>query len=460
MYSPFRNEQGQPKDLADVTYADLSQLADLDEGFVLEFKRTWNEHVKKKVPKIIASFANSRGGWLIIGITDDDKTICPIPKISADFSQILGEQCRQHVSPTPRFDARFITDPKNPDQGVVVVQVHEGDFPPYVADGIVEIREGSTSGPALGSALVELYHKATKRTQEIKEFCRRSVWYPGDDHAGCMHVLPAFKDSVSDRWTTGEPPQSTPASAKNILRRWASPIPLFSLYLFRMGSRTNQNVSRASIETHVTAMKEAFKMCSLECHVQHAHDSLILRASIALPGEPIHSTIELFPDESMKLTVPAIMLEQDAYKRAMKELAEDNIFPAGEPRFIGATRTLKRVTLMASILDHYVRLRFLSWTSYAVAYELENMAGVMLWSEKNIYRNYIRKHGLLFCGTTDARSRIRYLDDGEHDLFRARQFAGSHFFEACGLPLGSPDPEDTELVDVLLRGGKPYIPGQ
>lgn len=40
MYSPFRNEQGQPKDLADVAYEDLSQLADLEEGYVLEFKRT------------------------------------------------------------------------------------------------------------------------------------------------------------------------------------------------------------------------------------------------------------------------------------------------------------------------------------------------------------------------------------------------------------------------------------
>mgnify|MGYP002582632367 CR=1 FL=1 len=157
MYSPFRNEQGQPKELDEVTYADLAQLKELEEGFALEFKRTWNENVRVKVPKIIASFANSHGGWLIIGIADDDKAVCPIPKRPADFSQIFGELCRHHVFPTPRFDTRFIADPANPAQGVVVVQVYEGDFPPYVADGIVEIREGSTSGPALGSALVELY---------------------------------------------------------------------------------------------------------------------------------------------------------------------------------------------------------------------------------------------------------------------------------------------------------------
>ena len=165
MYSPFRNEQGQPKSLDEVAYADLAQLKDLEEGFALEFKRTWNENVRAKIPKIIASFANSHGGWLVIGIADDNKTVCPVPKQSADFSQIFGELCRHHVSPTPRFDTRFIADPANPKQGAVVVQVHEGDFPPYVADGIVEIREGSTSGPALGSALVELYRKATKRKQ-------------------------------------------------------------------------------------------------------------------------------------------------------------------------------------------------------------------------------------------------------------------------------------------------------
>lgn len=426
MYSPFHNEQGQPKELSEVTYADLSQLADLDEGFVLEFKRTWNENVRKKIPKIIASFANSNGGWLVIGIADDDKSVCPIPKISADFSQIFGELCRHHVSPTPRFETRFIPDPANPNQGVVVVQVYEGDFPPYVADGVVEIREGSTSGPALGSALVELYNKATKRTQEIRDYCKRTVWYAGDQ--GFAHAFAPMP----------------------------SQLPLFDLYLFRMGSRTDHTISRSVIESHVQAMRAAFAHQNMDCYVQHAHDSLIFRTSIALPGGTVHSAIELFPNESMKLTVPAIMLEADELNGALKTLQELGISVSSGERFIGATRTLKRVTRMAALLDRYVRERNLSWTGYAAAYELENMAGVLLWSEKETYLRYIKKHGLLFCGTTDGCSRIRYLDDGEHDSFRARQFAGSHFFEACGLPLGSADPEDNALVDALLRDGKPY----
>lgn len=425
MYSPFRNEQGQPKSLDEVAYADLAQLKDLEEGFALEFKRTWNENVRAKIPKIIASFANSHGGWLVIGIADDNKTVCPVPKQSADFSQIFGELCRHHVSPTPRFDTRFIADPTNPKQGAVVVQVHEGDFPPYVADGIVEIREGSTSGPALGSALVELYSKATKRKQEIREFCQRTVWYPAD----------------------------TPCTSQGSATSEAS-LPLFSLYLYRMGCRAADTPSRAAQESHVVAMRSAFAQQGMSCHVQHAHDSLIFRTSKGIPGSSVHSAIELFPDESMKLTVPGVMLDPHMQEEALRQISALGIEVPANALFIGATETLRRVTRMASLLDRYVRLRTISWTNYAVAYELENMAGVMLWSETETYARYISNHGMLFCGTTDCRSRIRYLDDGIHGSFRARQFAGSHFFEACGLPLGSPSEEDNELVDALLRGEK------
>ena len=154
----------------------------------------------------------------------------------------------------------------------------------------------------------------------------------------------------------------------------------------------------------------------------------------------------------MKLTVPGVMLDHRTQEEALSKISALGIEVPSNALFIGATETLRRVTRMASLLDRYVRQRDISWTNYAVAYELENMAGVMLWSETETYARYIEKHGMLFCGTTDCRSRIRYLDDGVHGSFRARQFAGSHFFEACGLPLGSPSKEDNDLVDALLRG--------
>lgn len=414
MFSPFRDDQGRPKAIADVTWEDLSQLSELEEGFALEFKQTFGPSVRRKIPKIVASFSNSRGGWLVIGIADDSREVVPVPRGTADVSQVIGELCRRHVSPAPHFEVRFLADPSDDSHGVILVRVDEGDFPPYVADGIVEIREGSTSGPADGTALVDLYDRATSRRLDVRRFCRRTVYYP-------------MADDTTD------------------------PVALFDLYLFRLGPEEDEANSRTSINEGAAAMRAAFECYGIGCRVQHAHDSLVFRTSQRDETVVAHSAIELFPNESMKLSVPAVMVTGEEREQALRLLSQRTLFsPRPDARLMDATATLRRVTRMASLLDRYVRLRGLSWREYAVAYELEHMAGVTLWSKNETYLNYAACYGVLYCATTDCISRIRYLDDGVHDTFRARQFAGSHFFEACGLPLGSPDPEDVELVNALL----------
>lgn len=414
MFSPFRDEQGAQIALEDVTWADLSQLQDLEEGFALEFKQTFGPSVRRKLPKIVASFSNSHGGWLIIGIADDSREVVPIPKGSADMSQIIGELCRRHVSPAPHFEVRFLSDPLDPERGVVVVRIDEGDFPPYVADGIVEIREGSTSGPADGTALVDLYDRATRRRMDVRRFCQRTIWYPMADHT---------KD----------------------------PVALFDLYLFRLGPESDRAGSRQHVNEVASAMQKAFRERGIGCRVQHAHDSLVFRSAQTDETVVAHSAIELFCDGSMKLSVPAVMVRGKKRKAALRTLAECTLFtPRDDARLMDAAGTLRRVTTMAALLDRFVKIQGISWQEFAVAYELEHMAGVTLWSEDPVYLAYASRHGALYCATTDCISRVRYLDDGEHDTFRARQFAGSHFFEACGLPLGSPDAEDIALVNALL----------
>lgn len=415
MFSPFHDAGEAPKELAEVRWEDLSQLRDAEEGFALEFKVAWTASVRRKIPKIIASFSNSRGGWIVIGIADADKSVCPFSRPSADLSQTIGELCRRHVSPVPRFDVRFLADPTDDGRGVAVIRVEEGDFPPYVADGIVGIREGSTSGPATGGTLVELYEKAAGRRRAVSEFFRRTVYYP------------TSLDAVE------------------------RPVPLFDLYLLRMGQpREILSSSRAAENERADAMRESFSQQGMECHVQHAHDSLILRASPAFSSPEAHSALELFSDDSLKLSIPAVLLEGTRRTAALEKLRGLRLHVTDDALLVDAHSTLHRVTRMASLLDRYARLRTITWQGYAVAYELEGLAGALLWSDDEIYLSYVRTRGILFCGTTDCRSRVRYLDDGAHESFRARQFAGSHFFEACGLPLGSHDPQDVELVDALL----------
>lgn len=114
MFSPFRTASGKPKTLAQVTWDDLAQLADLDEGFALEFKRSYNASVQKKIPKIIASFANSRGGWLVVGIADDDKSVCPIPKPNADLARSSASCAGATSRPYPTLTHALSATPPTP----------------------------------------------------------------------------------------------------------------------------------------------------------------------------------------------------------------------------------------------------------------------------------------------------------------------------------------------------------
>lgn len=413
MYGPFRDDEGKPKGIGDIQWGDFAQLRDVDEGFALEFKQTFDSNVEGHLPKIIASFSNSKGGWIVIGIRDSDKAVCPIPRVKADYSQMVGELCRHHVSPSPRFDMRFVEDPANAEQGVLVINVIEGEYPPYVADGIVEVRIGSSTAPADGNVLVGLYDKSMRSTSAITSFCKRTIYYPHPDGG----------------------------------------LPLFNLYLYHQGHHSHVLPTRSELNERTETMRSCFERQGMGFFCQHAHDSLIFRASITTSlGDP-HSAVELFGDESMKLTVPAVLLMGERRTRALQELHERvDLESDHDARLISAGDTLTRVTRMATLLDRYVRVRGLGWGSYAIAYELENLAGVILYSPKEAYLDYVQTHGVLYCGTIDGASQIRYVDEtGDVASFQVHQFAGSHFFEACGLPLGSDDPADVVLLKELLK---------
>ena len=91
MYSPFLDRKGNQLNLSQLRFSHLSQLKDIDEGYKIEYKSTFDDSVKKKIPAIITSFANSEGGWLIIGIDDDSHDIKCIPKKRSDYNQTISQ---------------------------------------------------------------------------------------------------------------------------------------------------------------------------------------------------------------------------------------------------------------------------------------------------------------------------------------------------------------------------------
>ena len=146
-YSPFHNKNNEFISINEVTYAELNQLSSLDEGYHLEFKLNLNDNVKRKIPTIITSFANSNGGWIVIGIEDKSKAIIPIKKERNDFGQIVSQLLKGTVTPIPQYEVRFLECPDAEDRGILLIYVYEGNFTPYVSDGTVYIRNGSSKEP-------------------------------------------------------------------------------------------------------------------------------------------------------------------------------------------------------------------------------------------------------------------------------------------------------------------------
>ena len=65
MECPLRDPDGNARKLSDIEFGDIEQLASIDEGYAVEYKGVWDRAVKDKMPKVISSFANAAGGWIL-----------------------------------------------------------------------------------------------------------------------------------------------------------------------------------------------------------------------------------------------------------------------------------------------------------------------------------------------------------------------------------------------------------
>lgn len=174
-YSPFTDKRGNRISLSKLRFTDISKIEEngIEEGYKVEFKSQWDDNFKKKhLCQTIASFANAEGGWLLVGIEDNTGKYVGIDKQRADFSQIISQKLVS-VTPMPKFDCRFIHETNNRKRGVLVIQVYEGINPPYVCNGTIYTRSGSSKVPIKSdrSSIDELLNKRTKFEDMLHKFC-------------------------------------------------------------------------------------------------------------------------------------------------------------------------------------------------------------------------------------------------------------------------------------------------
>jgi ATP-dependent DNA helicase RecG len=130
-------------------------LASQGESLTIEYKELLpdDEGSKRIVMKSVAAFANSDGGTILFGLTDDGE----IKGLSRSESNQqardrLATLVRTLVQPLPPYKIDRLPVPDREDRFVVTLEVEQGDNPPYAVgtkptDYVYYVRRDSTSFP-------------------------------------------------------------------------------------------------------------------------------------------------------------------------------------------------------------------------------------------------------------------------------------------------------------------------
>lgn len=431
MECPIHDANGEPRSLASIEFTDFAQLEEYDEGYTVEYKSALDESVKKKLPKIVASFSNASGGWIFIGIGDKaPHTVECVKSSRTDYGQIIGGIIRRRLSPLPRFDVRFVADPDDGEHGVIVIEVSEGPEPPYIANGSVYVRVASSSEEFMEKAdsyvLIELQRKARNTMSDIDDFCHRSVYVPP------VHVY----DGVP-----------------------SYDLPVYDVYLKRL-SAPREPIPYQRIDEISSKMCEIFQEgFGDRCVCQRAHSSLLFHKPLYNSVDGTSPILELFYDGSIKLCLPMNLLQANEREMHLKRLS--GIQPINNKvlvQLLDGKSCLVKVLLGCQVIDGYFGYVGRDVYDYAYAVEFENMQGCMIDFDNMHFDEYVIENGIPFIGTLDERTKPRILHrHSEEEPCSLSELAVISFQEALGLPFATAD-ENARDRTLLIEYGDLYKP--
>jgi hypothetical protein len=131
--------------LAELAIEDLDRMLELDESLFVEHKGDLGDGTSQQLAKSVSAFANTLGGWLLIGVTNGRPNGSTAPWTS-DAGPTLADSVRDRlrglVDPLPPFEAARL---QHPDGTIGVVRVYESSDTPHITlqSGAVFVREGA-----------------------------------------------------------------------------------------------------------------------------------------------------------------------------------------------------------------------------------------------------------------------------------------------------------------------------
>lgn len=163
--------------LAGINEEDLkTQLDGVSEGWFVEYKS--EKPIPKAIAKAISGFANSHGGYLIIGVQADKESNEPIdyPGVSLDCDY-FHDCLRGNLSHIPYFKVCKVSLKNG--KAVYIVEIPEGQDTPYIhSSGRIYRRQESSSDPVKITEKVyleDLYKRKEKTEKQKNDF--RSIDY-------------------------------------------------------------------------------------------------------------------------------------------------------------------------------------------------------------------------------------------------------------------------------------------
>ncbi len=173
-FSPFKKSISDPLTSEDLQLLISSSVA---EGYFVEYKGVLL--APNKIAKSIASFANTYGGWYIVGVTTDGHNVAQhIVGFSLDDCHdpiaSLRDSIRSGIDPIPVFFSQVVTIA--PRRAVLVVYIPgEQDTPFITRDGRIYRRVSDSSDPipeAQRSAVDRLIEQGRDRVHAFQRFCQ------------------------------------------------------------------------------------------------------------------------------------------------------------------------------------------------------------------------------------------------------------------------------------------------
>lgn len=194
---------------------------DFDESFYFEFKD--DRVANKKLAEEISAFANTFGGYIFIGISDNRK----IEGCKEWTEQRIHTLIHDFITPTPPFDVKKFTFGTNV---IFVIKIDEGAEPPYIT-GSGKICERLSSGSFIIKDSVRLSQIYNKREQLLAKTEAKISIPPIPENVnniyGCIDI--GFSLVVSDLQAALD--EFNSANLKAIANGIEDPMQTFSLSL-------------------------------------------------------------------------------------------------------------------------------------------------------------------------------------------------------------------------------------